>query len=49
VRKYDRSVSLWGKYGEMCLPLAIRCPKCKGLNSITDSLIESAPLQIEAE
>jgi hypothetical protein len=48
-RTLDRSISLWGKYGDLCLPLAIRCPKCKGLNSITDSLIESAPLQTEVE
>jgi hypothetical protein len=48
VRRHDRTVSIWGHHGMLCLPLAIRCPKCKGLNSITDSLIESAPLQIEA-
>ncbi len=48
-RKKERETSTWGRYGELSLPISIRCPKCNGLNSITDSLIESAPLQIEED
>ncbi len=45
-REKDRRWTQWGRDGDFSLPIEIRCPKCEGLNSITDSLIEAAPIQI---
>lgn len=47
-KQIDREFTDWGDAGTFVLPICVMCPRCKKLNLITESLIESEPEKLAA-